>query len=97
MENSEPNFCEADCSAGATGAQRWLAGIACSVLGIFVIYVLSVGPAAGLTVRHRSPSMGSPHCLEVIYGPLVTASEKMPGPIRQAYYKYVEWWMETLN
>ena len=61
------------------------------VLGVFAIYMLSLGPVAGFCFRNRAPSMGTPRWLAVTYKPAEVIWHSMPHPIEEAYGSYLEW------
>jgi hypothetical protein len=77
--------------------ERMLCVIACALVGSLFIYVVSLGPLAGLALRNRSPSMLDPHWLDVAFKPIQSVLCRMPEPMARAYSSYLAWWIETLH
>ena len=61
--------------------------IACTLIGLVLLYVLSVGPAS--YVDYKCPR--SHAFIESLYEPLVSAIKPTPLVVPLAYY--VQWWM----
>ena len=57
---------------------------------MFVIYPLSIGPAAGLEACCRTPWLAGP--LQIIYGPADSAFQHC-RPVNQAYGWYLGLWL----
>jgi hypothetical protein len=60
------------------------------IIAVFVIYPLSIGPAAGLEDAARTPWLGGP--LQIIYGPADSAFQ-LCRPVNQAYGWYLGLWL----
>jgi hypothetical protein len=76
-------------SDGSSHAAAW----ALSALAALVIYVLSIGPVAGLMEREAIPD-GFASVLEKLYWPL---SMVEGTPLEEPLLTYIEWWVVALK
>jgi hypothetical protein len=74
---------------------RWLyrLGVGCCIaVALFLIYVLSFGPALKLIGRKPGSGQMLPKWVFVVYGPLFTAKAHVPSAVDSLYERYLDLW-----
>ncbi len=72
--------------------ERWAKWTAATLVMLFVVYPLSIGPVAWVKTRFAAPSGMFNVALSVVYGPILIVGLYGPQPLRHLFQCYERLW-----